>query len=67
MTELLPVLQIVGVVLGIWTVVSGASALFLMPWYRAQASANAALSRRDRSADWLMAAHPVDGRVVATR
>lgn len=67
MTELLSVLQTVGAVLGAWTLVSVAAASLLIPWFRAQASANAALSRRDRRADWLTAAHPMDDRPVATR
>jgi hypothetical protein len=67
MSELLPVLQTIGVVLGAWTLVSGVAACFIIPWFRAQASANAALSRRDRRADWLMAAQPVDDRTIATR
>ncbi len=67
MSELLPVLQTMGIVLGAWTLASGAAACLFIPWFRAQAGANAALSRRDRRAGWLMAAQPVDDRTIATR
>jgi len=57
----------IGVVLGIWTLVSIVSALVLVPWFRARARANAALSQRDRSADWDSAVAPGDGRKIADR
>ncbi len=67
MTELLSALKTMGVVLGIWTLVSVVGALLLIPWFRARARANEALARRDRSADWASAAHPDDGRKIADR
>ena len=67
MSELLATLQTIGTVLGFWTVVSVAAAVVLIPWFRQQASANAVLSQRDRSADWLVAVHSVDEHRVATR
>lgn len=62
MSELLAILRTIGVVLAAWTVVSMVTALVLVPWFRAQARANVALSGRDRREDWLVAAHPVNVR-----
>ena len=60
MADLLSALWIIGVVLGAWTLVSVAAALVVIPWFRAQGRANAALSESDRSADWQAAAHPAN-------
>jgi hypothetical protein len=65
MTELLSNLRIIAVVLGIWTLVSVVGTLLLVPWLRARARANEALSQRDRGADWASAAQPDDGRRIA--
>jgi hypothetical protein len=67
MAELLSTLKSIGVVLGIWTMVSVVSALVLIPWFRARARANAALSQGERGADWAGAAQPDDGRTIADR
>ena len=40
-------------------------ALLLIPWFRARARANEALSQRDRGADWASAAQPDDGHTIA--
>jgi hypothetical protein len=66
-SELLSALQTIGTVLGFWAVVSVAAAVVMIPWFRAQASANAALSRRARNADWSIAVHAVEEHRVATR
>jgi hypothetical protein len=66
-TGYLSILQIIGAVLGVWTLVSVAATLVLIPWFRAQARANAALSLRDRREDWTAAAHAADRVTVATR
>jgi hypothetical protein len=66
-TSYLSILQIVGAVLGAWTLLSVAATLVLIPWFRAQARANAALSLRGRRQDWADAAHPADRVTVATR
>ena len=65
MAELLSTLRIIAVVLGIWTLVSVVGTLLLVPWLRARARANEALSRRVRGADWASAAQPDDGRRIA--
>jgi hypothetical membrane protein len=62
MAAVLTVLQITGIVLGTWTVVSVATAIVLVPWFRAQARANAALSARGRRDDWAAVAHPASAR-----
>jgi hypothetical protein len=65
MAELLSPLKIIAVVLATWTLVSVVGALLLIPWFRARARANEALSQRDRGADWASAAQPDDGRTIA--
>jgi hypothetical protein len=62
MTGLLQALQTIGVTLAAWTVVSVVTAIVLVPWLRAQAGVNAALSKRHRAEDWLGAVHPVNVR-----
>jgi len=68
-TDLLPVLKTVGIVLGIWTMVSLMSALLVIPWILARARANAGLSEPDRSADLgadpAVEVRPEDGRWIA--
>jgi hypothetical protein len=66
-TDLLPTLMTIGIVLGTWTLVSLVGALLVIPWFRARARANAALTQLDRSADWASAAQPGDGRRIAER
>jgi len=67
MRELLPVLETIAVVLGIWTLVSIATGIALIPWFRAQARANDALSRRYRNDDWVVAEHAANVRLNVTR
>jgi membrane protein implicated in regulation of membrane protease activity len=65
MAELLSPLKVIAVVLVVWTLVSIVATLLLVPWLRARARANEALSQRDRGADWASAAQPDDGRKIA--
>jgi len=67
MAELLSPLGTIAVVLGIWTLLSVAATLLLIPWFRARARANEVLSRRDRGADWAAASQPDDGSTIADR
>jgi hypothetical protein len=67
MAGFLNLLETVGVVLGAWTVVALVTALALIPWFRAQARANLALTRLDRREDWLVAAHPANVRTNEVR
>jgi hypothetical protein len=52
MTGFLTVLQAVGAFIGVWMLVSVATAIVVIPWFRARAWANDALARSDRAADW---------------
>jgi hypothetical protein len=67
MRDLLPVLETIGGVLGVWTLVSIATGIALIPWFRAQARANEALSRRYRNDDWMVAELPANVRLNVTR
>jgi len=40
------------------------AALVIVPWFRAQARANAALSQVARHEDWMVEAHPVEHREI---
>jgi hypothetical protein len=64
-TDLLPILKTVGIVLRVWTMVSLVSALLVIPWILARARANAGLSEPDRCADPAGEARPEDGRWLA--
>lgn len=52
MTGFLTVLQEVGAFIGVWVLVSIATAIVVIPWFRARARANEALARSGRAADW---------------
>jgi hypothetical protein len=58
MSELLSALQLAGMVLGVWTVMSLAAAVPLLGCFRRQALANELVSREARRSDWLAAARP---------
>jgi hypothetical protein len=60
-------LRTVGTVIGVWTLLSLLAALLIVPWFRARARANAALSQFARSEDWMAEAHPAEHGDIAVR
>jgi hypothetical protein len=60
-------LRTAGTVIGFWMLLSLLAALVIVPWFRAQARANAMLSERNRREDWLIAAHDPEQVEAATR
>jgi hypothetical protein len=67
MTGFLTVLQAVGAFIGVWTLASVATAIVVIPWFRARARANDALARSDRATAWESVALAGDDRKVAAR